>query len=200
MIAPVGSIEALRELTPGKYSWVQSSPMDWQPEDTPSGLLRVELDIRKAETRQSFNFYLAYLDGGTNLRRYYCELNSESEIRWRKFAVATKPNMFNFLLADIWSTDTVCQYCKDQFGVVMVDLDINSASYVGGTKTHVATLPEGYRPKWPKVLTGSIRKLDQYDTIKAAQFIVDTQGNIFLCSATFDGHVYARVIGEFQAT
>lgn len=88
MIPPPNSLDTVKALTPGNYSWVQSSALQWEPGDTPAGGIRVVLTVRKASDNQSPIFDLAYIDGGAMNRRYYGE-NGGTGIRWSKIATIT---------------------------------------------------------------------------------------------------------------
>ena len=88
MISPPNSLDTVRALMPGNYSWVQSSALQWEPGDTPAGGIRVVLTVRKASDNQSQIFDLAYIDGGAMNRRYYGE-NGGTGIRWSKIATIT---------------------------------------------------------------------------------------------------------------
>ena len=66
-------------MEPGVYSWIQESPLGWEPKDTPSGLLRVEFSKQHGEgTALTYN--LAYTDGATNLRRYFGESGPDATL------------------------------------------------------------------------------------------------------------------------
>ena len=59
-------------LSPGTYEWVQTTPLTWQPSNTPNGALRVNLELLSCEAT-AFGI-MRYLDGATNLRAYIIEM------------------------------------------------------------------------------------------------------------------------------
>lgn len=67
----------------GVYSWVQSEKLDWQPDDTPSGALRVILDL-DVRANNSYQIRLRYTDGATNLVDYIGENDGAGGGRWAK--------------------------------------------------------------------------------------------------------------------
>lgn len=67
----------------GVYSWVQSEKLDWQPDDTPSGALRVILDL-DVRANNSYQIRLRYTDGATNLVDYIAENDGAGGGRWAK--------------------------------------------------------------------------------------------------------------------
>ena len=136
-------------MEPGVYSWVQESNLEWEPEDTPSGLVRVE--FRKQNGKgTALTYELAYTDGATNLRRYWGESGPDYTIRWARSATATPPQVHNLPLLDGYSLGVDgAGYSKTQEGIVCVYFSVYgnfeaSASDIGGDA--FATLPEGFRP------------------------------------------------------
>lgn len=141
------------ELGPGVYSWVQSIPLEWQPEDTPSGALRVELSVHTSTpdvpggTRSAM---LSYIDGAATRARYIGERTSSGDY-WAKLATATPPQEFDLPPADGWTHthtwDKSC-YCKTQENIVIVHfaLDNSNAAEPHDTGYIIAYLPEGFRP------------------------------------------------------
>lgn len=144
------------------YSWVQQTPLAWQPEDTPSGALRVELTIHNVASgtpSASRSAMLAYIDGATTLTRYVGEEmgTGASNGRWAKLATATSPQEFDLPLAEGYTQNNGCKYSKDQFNVVRVTFNLSkSAGTIAGGEV-VATLPAGFRPKryWACVAIGN---------------------------------------------
>ena len=144
------------------YSWVQQTPLAWQPEDTPSGALRVELTIHNVASgtpSASRSAMLAYIDGATTLTRYVGEEmgTGASNGRWAKLATATSPQEFDLPLAEGYTQNNGCKYSKDQFNVVRVTFNLSkSAGTIAGCEV-VATLPAGFRPKryWACVAIGN---------------------------------------------
>ena len=133
------------------YSWVQQTPLAWQPEDTPSGALRVELTIHNVADNVvsgSKSATLAYIDGAATLIRYVGEEmgTDASNGRWAKLATATPPHEFDLPLAEGYTANGGCKYSKDQFGIVRVVGNINKSSGTFASNTPFATLPAGFRP------------------------------------------------------
>lgn len=140
-------------MPPGIYSWVQLQPITgWQPDDTPSGALRVQLTIHRSSVSgigDTKTCVLEYVDGATNLTRYFGE-GSESTSgttsdkgRWARIATASTPQEFDLPLADGWSG--WAKYSKDQFGRVLVyGLVAKSTALISGDV--IGTFPEGFRP------------------------------------------------------
>ena len=106
------------------YSWVQKSALEWEPEDTPSGLVRVE--FRKQNGKgTALTYELAYTDGATNLRRYWGESGPDYTIRWARSATATPPQVHNLPLLDGYSLGMDgAGYSKTQEGIVCVLLGV----------------------------------------------------------------------------
>ena len=135
------------ELGPGVYSWVQSIPLEWQPEDTPSGALRVELSVHTSTpdvpggTRSAM---LSYIDGAATRARYIGERTSSGDY-WAKLATATPPQEFDLPLADGISNYATSVYHKNQFNEVSVRVSISATNAIQNGAT-IATLPEGFRP------------------------------------------------------
>ena len=131
------------------YTWVQTSPITaWQPEDTPTGSLRVELTIHGTELHYgSRSLVLAYIDGATYLKRYVGE-HGEHGNRLALIATATPPQEYDLPLVDGCSNanmESKSRYSKDQFGRVLVDFAI-SGDIKAYEHTQIAILPIGYRP------------------------------------------------------
>lgn len=131
------------------YSWIQESALEWEPADTPSGLVRVE--FRKQNGKgTALTYELAYTDGATNLRRYWGESGPDYTIRWARSSTATPPQVHNLSLLDGYSLGVDgAGYSKTQEGIVCVYFSVYgnfeaSASDIGGDA--FATLPEGFRP------------------------------------------------------
>lgn len=142
------------------YSWVQQTPLAWQPEDTPSGALRVELTIHNVADNVvsgSKSAALAYIDGAASLTRYVGEEmgTGASNGRWAKLSTATPPQEFDLPLADGIIALQPCIYWKNQFEEVTIYGCTYGEVTEGDT---IATLPEGFRPdhpvEWPASFTG----------------------------------------------
>ena len=134
-------------MEPGVYSWIQESPLGWEPKDTPSGLLRVEFSKQHGEgTALTYN--LAYTDGATNLRRYFGESGPDATIRWGRIPVATPPQRYVLQLADGWVRVNAAEYWRTQEGLVIVTFRIarSGGAEISAALHPIATLPEGYRP------------------------------------------------------
>ena len=132
-------------LEPGVYSWVQDMPLEWQPDGTPSGMLRVELSVHNSApdvpggTR---SVMLSYIDGAATRVRYIGERSSVGD-HWAKLAIAQPPQEFNLPLAEGWNGWV--KYSKDQFGRVLVyGLVAKSTALISGDV--IGTFPEGFRP------------------------------------------------------
>lgn len=141
------TVQEILALEPGIYSWVQEVALDWQPEDTPSSLMRVEFRIHRANGTGTRTYELAYTDGATNSRRYFGESGPEYTIRWAQMARASAPQKFDLTLHN--GLLGRAKYSKDQFGMVWLDFNI----YKSETEDHISHniligyLPEGFRPK-----------------------------------------------------
>ena len=141
------TVQEILALEPGIYSWVQEVALDWQPEDTPSSLMRVEFRIHRANGTGTRTYELAYTDGATNSRRYFGESGPEYTIRWAQMARASAPQRFDLTLHNALLGRA--KYSKDQFGMVWLDFNI----YKSETEDHISHniligyLPEGFRPK-----------------------------------------------------
>lgn len=130
------------------YSWVQQTPLAWQPEGTPSGGLRVELTIHNSTgVFESKSAMLSYIDGAATLIRYVGEEMGTGVLngRWAKLATATPPEEYNLLLSDGISVQDglTAVYRKNQFGEVVVHGDLVGQMQNGSV---IATLPAGFRP------------------------------------------------------
>lgn len=141
-------------LGPGVYSWVQSMPLEWQPEDTPSGALRVELSVHTSApdvpggTRSAM---LSYIDGVATRTRYVGERSSGGD-HWAKLATATPPQEFDLPLAEGLQPVPAYgsnKYRKNQFNEVGITISVTKTD-VGTNDIEntslLATLPAGFRP------------------------------------------------------
>ncbi len=152
-------------MSPGIYSWVQFQPITgWQPDDTPSGSLRVQLTIHKnwvSGYGDTKTCVLEYVDGATHLTRYFGEESASisgttsDNGRWALIATATPPQEFDLPLANGITALQPCTYWKNQFG----EVTIYGCTYGSVTEGEtIATLPEGFRPdhpvEWPASFTG----------------------------------------------
>lgn len=157
-------------LEPGVYSWVQSIPLEWQPEDTPSGALRVELSVHNSApdvlggTRSAM---LSYIDGAANRTRYIGERTSSGDY-WAKLATATPPQEFDLPLAEGVTPVTSFKnsYSKDQFGIVRVWFSVHFES-IPASGTHVFHLPEGFRPDSTCCAAAGLSMTEYYNAIVA---------------------------------
>lgn len=151
-IAPTSWAEVWA-LKPGRYTWVQTGPLDWEPDDTPSGSLRVvlEVDYHYGSASQSYICKLAYIDGAANLTRYFGEYASSDLTTGRlaKIATAKAPQSYNLPLADGWTAPSGAKYQKTQDN--MVELNTGGIQLDSGTSVsdgnQIATLPAGFRPR-----------------------------------------------------
>lgn len=144
-------------LEPGVYSWVQDMPLEWQPDGTPLGALRVELSVHSSApdvpsgTRSAM---LSYIDGAATRTRYIGERSSVGD-HWAKLAIAQPPQEFDLPLADGIIALQPCTYWKNQFEEVTIYGCTYGKVTEGDT---IATLPEGFRPdhpvEWPASFTG----------------------------------------------
>lgn len=144
-------------LEPGVYSWVQDMPLEWQPDGTPLGALRVELSVHSSApdvpsgTRSAM---LSYIDGAATRTRYIGERSSVGD-HWAKLAIAQPPQEFDLPLADGITALQPCTYWKNQFEEVTIYGCTYGEVTEGDT---IATLPEGFRPdhpvEWPASFTG----------------------------------------------
>lgn len=128
-------------LEPGVYSWVQQAPLDWQPADTNSGLLRVELTIHSSgQSAVSHTFILSYIDGVNYLKRYYGEQTGDGTGRIAPIATATPPEVHNLTLASGITNISGLQsvYFKRQENIVTVILQCEGTLSDNGL---AATLP-----------------------------------------------------------
>ena len=144
---PPQTVHEILDMEPGVYSWIQESPLGWEPKDTPSGLLRVEFSKQHGEgTALTYN--LAYTDGATNLRRYFGESGPDATIRWGRIPVATPPQRYVLQLADGWVRVNAAEYWRTQEGLVIVTFRIarSGGAEISAAPHPIATLPEGYRP------------------------------------------------------
>lgn len=134
-------------LEPGVYSWVQQTPLDWQPADTNSGLLRVELTIHSSgQSGGSHSFILSYIDGVNYLKRYFGEPTRDGNGLIAPIATATPPQEYDLPLADGWTAHRRSVYFKTQENIVIVCFQVKNETAQSGEVT-LATLPAGFRPK-----------------------------------------------------
>ena len=144
---PPQTWEEVWALEPGVYSWVQREPITgWQPTDTPTGALRVELTIHGTELHYgSRSLVLAYIDGATYLKRYVGEHGDLSD-RLVLIATATSPQEYGLPLAAGMSVQgsLAARYSKNQFNEVIVRGCLTGQKSTGDV---VATLPAGFHPK-----------------------------------------------------
>lgn len=129
-------------LEPGVYSWVQVAPfIEWQPKDTPSGMLRAELTVHSSgATGGSKSFILSYIDGGTYLKRYFGEQSGDGKGRIAPISTATPPQVRNFTLQSVFSAVGNCTFFATQENVVFL------AGGISGTipaiqEIQIGTLP-----------------------------------------------------------
>ncbi|MGO5027237.1 hypothetical protein [Candidatus Agathobaculum pullicola] len=129
-------------LEPGVYSWVQVAPfIEWQPKDTPSGMLRAELTVHSSgATGGSKSFILSYIDGGTYLKRYFGEQSGDGKGRIAPIATATPPQVRSLTLQSGFSAVGNCTFFATQENVVFL------AGGISGTipaiqEIQIGTLP-----------------------------------------------------------
>ena len=152
------------------YTWVQTSPITaWQPEDTPTGELRVELTIHSSGSYGSYSMVLAYIDGQTNLKRYVGEHGFFGD-RLALIATATISQEFDLPLASGMSIQGTlsAKYSKDQFGGVVVRGCLIGEKSNGDV---IATLPVGFRPAFEFEVPATFGYI-------AGRVQVNTQGTI----------------------
>ena len=158
------------------YSWVQQTPLAWQPEDTPSGALRVELTIHNVADNVvsgSKSATLAYIDGEATLIRYVGEemYTDASNGRWAKLATATPPEEYSLPLAE--GVSGLAKYSKDQFGRVQLRGCVTGAT----ANSVVATLPSGFRPASGAHFIQAISSSAQNGI---ARVVVRTDGTVYV--------------------
>ena len=187
-------------LEPGVYSWVQSMPFEWQPDDTPSGALRVELSVHTSApdvpggTRSAM---LSYIDGVATRARYIGERTSSGDY-WAKLATATPPQEFNLPLVD--GISGTAKYSKDQFGIVRVYVAVLKNSGTITNNEILGTLPEGFRSKhnFAVVCFGNSNQNNIVDR-HPINMIISSNGNI---TASFlsetDGTKIASLYGTAE--
>lgn len=166
-------------LEPGKYTWVQTAPYAWQPEDTPSGNLRVALIMERGKPGAGTVYAdMAYTDGGTSLRRYTGEPASNNEgVRWARLATAVAPSKYNLQMVSGWTARAGYSnhYSKDQFGRVTIQINITN-SKTPPDLTLAAVLPAGYRPS--------------DITVAAAHFQTNGEAHSGVIKIQSDGNLY----------
>lgn len=133
-------------LEPGKYTWVQTAPYAWQPEDTPSGNLRVALIMERGKPGAGTVYAdMAYTDGGTSLRRYTGEPTPNNEgVRWARLATAAAPQKFELPLAKGWTKYQQPYYQRNTFGEVTIWGSVKKDSAIAQGDV-IATMPAGFR-------------------------------------------------------
>lgn len=149
------------------------------PADYPQGLSIVNGDGGVYLTVVGLNEWRALqFYGAENEGLYYRVNNSGQPVGWTsllKVATATPPEESDLPLVDGWTNVDRSTYFKMQNNVVVLTL---SAQYISGAVTgesHVATLPEGYRPtKTIPALCGIGELGSTTGYIK-----VDASGNVF---------------------
>ena len=141
------TVQEILALEPGIYSWVQSTALDWQPVDTPSGTMRVEFKNHCANGTGTRTYELAYTDGAANLRRYFGESGPEYTIRWTRMASSVSSNSYLFPFQNKFFG--TLKYTKNQFGEVLLRGDIanrGGVAFTPDTDYIFGYLPEGYCP------------------------------------------------------
>ena len=193
---PPQTWEEVWALEPGVYSWVQLEPITgWQPTDTPTGALRVELTIHGTELHYgSRSLVLAYIDGATYLKRYVGE-HGEYEDRLTLIATATPPQEYNLPLtgvSDVGNGNS--RYSKDQFGEVICQISVTPGADIP-SYTILATLPEGFRPK----KSVSVPAMIAIDGTRAmGQIGVNSSGEIGYYGATVTAGENSRIYASFS--
>lgn len=152
-------------LQPGIYSWVQTKPISgWQPDDTPDGLLRVELKIHRTPTDGTYTVELSYVDGATNLKRYYGELQgSDSSGRFAPIATATPPEEHAIVPKNgaTFIDGYKNSYSKDQFGRVVVVFSLHFES-VPESSIEIFSLPQSFAPTGGTVVGAAVLSMSVY--------------------------------------
>ena len=118
---------------------------------------------------------LTWYYSGAKYTRTCSNVQTDEWSDWQKLATATLPEESDLPLVDGWTNVDRSTYFKTQENVVVLTL---SAQYISGAITgesHVATLPEGYRPaKTIPALCGIGELGSTTGYIK-----VDASGNVF---------------------
>lgn len=186
-------------LEPGTYSWIQTAPLAWQPEDTPTDTIRVELEVQRGtEANTSRACKLSYIDGATNLTRYFGEdgVSAAASGRWAKIATATPPQEYDLPLAEgFTSGGNANTYWKDQFGVVHVEFCVQKSSSTYELNDVFATLPAGFRPKRRVHVGGIGDGITAGTGVIAMEVCIEPNGSMFLYCANSTIH---WVVGEMS--
>lgn len=75
---PPETWEDVESLGGGEHEWVQTGPLEWEPDDTPDGMVRVVLSVFPGVGN---TYFLRYIDGSANKTMYFGEMN-----RWTRVA------------------------------------------------------------------------------------------------------------------
>lgn len=80
-------------------------------------------------------------------------INSAGWTNWYRFATSTPPQEYDLPLTDgiVNNNLTKSIYFMDQFGIVTVSIQVHGTSAVSPGTT-IAQLPQGFRPKTPKLV------------------------------------------------
>ena len=185
-------------LEPGVYSWVQLIPFEWQPEDTPSGALRVELSVHTSApdvpggTRSAM---LSYIDGVATRARYIGERTSSGDY-WAKLATATPPQEFDLPITAGYE-DQIYQntYYKTQDGIVHVSFCIRKTTSTAFDSQEVfATLPAGFRPSSELARDVGGDGINLGNGIVATEIHIRTNGEMYIWGVNFQiNWVYGEV-------
>lgn len=133
-------------LEPGVYSWVQVAPfIEWQPKDTPSGMLRAELTVHSSgATGGSKSFILSYIDGVTYLKRYFGEQSGDGKGRIAPISTATPPEVRNFTIQSGFTAGD-CTFFVTQESAVFLAGGV-SGTLPANQDTQIGTLPSDVCP------------------------------------------------------
>lgn len=139
-------------LGPGRYVWVQTAPLPWEPVDTLTGSIQAELVIRSRQDRKSaLTATLRYTNGIMSLCAYLGEqVSGTADGRWSgRIATATPPQEMDLPMAKGYMPCGLGWnnvYSKNQFGIVTINFCFKRTDNAPLTVGAFATLPVGYRP------------------------------------------------------
>ena len=78
-----GDVESLGG---GEHEWVQTGPLEWEPNDTPTGMVRAVLSTFPGVGN---TYFLRYIDGSANKTMYFGEMNRWTRVATTDYAVPT---------------------------------------------------------------------------------------------------------------
>ena len=138
IIDPPETWDAVQSLRGGEYMWVQQEPLEWEPDDTPNGGIRVVLSTFPGAGN---SYFLRYIDGSTNKTMYYGELN-----RWAR--VATE-DTFYATVTTSWTLAADCYVQSiDVSGILATDnpiVDINPGNDNSANKLYSEAMTKVFR-------------------------------------------------------